>query len=246
MKKLALLIFPLFFIACNPASIERTKELNKNNPLLKEQINSTSLDKNSASSIHNSSFKNNSSVTKSNTQQDPTIKLLTIHTQNQETIEKIKAKSQEKIEAIKANKELKIKELETKKEIQKALALKEQKAIEANASLSLAKINSKAKIEQILQESSLYKTIAIIIAILILIWLMFYYINKASKRNHEALLKEKELKYQAHIKEIELKQQNLTKMLEILTDENSDLEIKKEIAKAISQQQHNLLEYKKS
>ena len=242
MRKILLLFIPLLFVACNQESIERTKELNKNNPLLKDKIAAI----NSSTQDNREIQKNQIDVTKGNSYSEYDLKRL--ETQNIQDLERIKAQHKERLEEIKAQKEMKIKELETQKEIQKALALKEQKAIEANTSLLIAKLQSKTQIETTKEMIYVYKMVAIVTAVVILIWLMFYYINKASKRTHEAALKEKELQVKAQLEEEKLREQNIAKMLEIISDKDEDSEVKKEVAKLLTQlsTQTKLLEYKKS
>ena len=229
MRAFLIFIITLFiFAGCNNSDIEKTKELNRN--LLKQYPKTTQNENLNKSEKMNYSNK---------------IELQKLQNKNLENLESIKAKNLEKIETIRAQKEQKIKELEVKKVATEALSKEKQLKIEANKSITLAQIASQKEISKAKEQSSFYKLTAIAIAIIALIWLLFYFLNKQSKRSHEAKLKEQELNFQAYMQESKLKHENLGKMLDIIKDENSDKEIKKEMTKLLSHNKKNLLEHKK-
>jgi hypothetical protein len=232
MRAFLLFIVTLFiFAGCNNSDIEKTKELNRN--LLKKQPQT--MQKEKLSKTENILKMNYSNK----------VELQKLKNQNIENLESIKAKNLEKIETIKAQKEQKLKELEVKKAATEALSKEKQLKIEANKSITLAQIASQKEISKAKEQSSFYKLTAIAIAIIALSWLLFYFLNKQSKRSHEAKLKEQELNFQAYMQESKLKHENLGKMLDIIKDENSDKEIKKEMTKLLSHNKKNLLEHKK-
>jgi hypothetical protein len=229
MRAFLIFIITLFiFAGCNNSDIEKTKELNRN--LLKQYPKTTQNENLNKSEKMNYSNK---------------VELQKLQNKNLENLESIKAKNLEKIETIRAQKEQKIKELEVKKAKAEALSKEKQLKIEANKSITLAQIASQKEISKAKEQSSFYKLTAIAIAIIALIWLLFYFLNKLSKRSHEAKLKEQELNFQAYMQESKLKHENLGKMLDIIKDENSDKEIKKEMTKLLSHNKKNLLEHKK-
>ncbi len=222
MRYILLLFIPLIFTACDNQSIERTKELNRNNKLL----NTRSI-----------KVKQNSTTEKE--------KLAKIEDDTKVKLAQMNLKEQEKLAQIKAQKEQKIKELELAKAKEVEAQKTKQKIIEANNSLELAKINSQTVVAVKAKEVNLYKVFAIILLFIVFIWLIIRYLNGVSKRKHEALIKEQELNYEAYVTESKLKHENISKMLEIISDEKSDPVIKKEISKILTHNKNNLIEYKK-
>ncbi len=222
MRYILLLLIPLIFTACDNQSIERTKELNRNNKLL----NTRSI-----------KVKQNSTTQKA--------KLAKIEDDTKVKLAQMNLKEQEKLAQIKAEKEQKIKELELAKAKEVEAQKTKQKIIEANNSLELAKINSQTVVAVKAKEVNLYKVFAIILLFIVFIWLIIRYLHGVSKRKHEALIKEQELNYEAYVTESKLKHENISKMLEIISDEKSDPAIKKEISKILTHNKNNLIEYKK-
>ena len=221
MRYILLLLIPLIFTACDKQSIERTKELNRNNKLL----NTRSI----------KAKENSSSQKEQLAKEDETkIKLAQMNLENAEKLEKIKAQ-----------KEQKIKELELAKAKEVEVQKTKQKIIEANNSLVLAKINSQTVVTVKEKEVSLYKVFAIILLFIVFVWLVIRYLHGVSKRKHEALIKEQELNYEAYVTESKLKHENISKMLEIISDEKSDPAVKKEITKILIHNKNNLIEHKK-
>jgi len=215
------------FSGCNNSDIEKTKELNKN--LLKK---SDTKVPSQTENILKMDYSNK-------------LELEKLKSKKEENLESIKAKNLEKIEQIKAQKEQKIKELELQKALSEAKAKERQAILEANKSITLAQIKSEVEITKTKEKSSFYKLAIIAIAVIILLWLLFYFFNKFAKRRHEAMLKEQELNYQAYVQESKLKHENLGKMLDIISDKESDKEIKKEMTKLLHHNKKNLLEHKR-
>jgi len=222
MRYILLLLIAFIFTACDNQSIEKTKELNKNNKLL----NTRSI-----------KVKQNSTTQKE--------KLATMEDDTKVKLAQMNLKEQEKLAQIKAEKEQKIKELELAKAKEVEAQKTKQKIIEANNSLELAKINSKTVLAVKEKEVNLYKVFAIILLFIVFIWLIIRYLHGVSKRKHEALIKEQELNYEAYVTESKLKHENISKMLEIISDEKSDPAVKKEITKILTHNKNNLIEHKK-
>jgi len=218
MRAFLLITSLIIFSACDNQEIQKAKLLNANNPLLQK------------SNIKNSS-----------TQKE---RILTINTQKELNLKKMELEKEEKLAKIEAQKEQKIKELELKKAKELALLKTKQKQIEANSTIELAKINSKTILEAKEKETSLYKVVAIVAFLIILIWLLIRYLQDAAKRRHEAYLREQELNYKLQLKESELKHKNISTMLEIIKDEKSDPVIKKEMAKLIAHNKNSIIEHK--
>jgi len=222
MRYFILMIVILIFSGCNQDSLEKTKELNRKNKLAKIETEKK-VAKKVEQKIKMQELKN-----------DTNLKLETIKKDKEEALAKIKAQKEQRIKELELNK-AKAVELEKTK----------QKEIEANSSLELAKINSKTIVEVKEKETSLYKVIAIIVLFIVFIWLVIRYLQALSKRKHEEYLKEQELNYKAYEQESRMKHENISKMLDIISDENSDSAIKKEMAKILSHNKSNLIEYKK-
>jgi len=160
-------------------------------------------------------------------------------------LEQLKKSKEENLAKIEAQKEQKLKELELAKEKEKIKELTKQKNIEANSSIELAKINAKTIVEVKDKEFGFYKIVAIVALFMLFILLVLRYLHGVAKRKHEAHLKEQELNYQAYMSESKLKHENISKMLEIISDEKSDSAIKKEITKILTHNKSNLIEHKK-
>ena len=222
MRYILLLLIPLIFSACGKEDIERTKELNRNNKLL----NTRSIKAKENSSSQKERLAKMEDETK--------VKLAQMNLENAEKLEKIKAQKEQKIKELELEKAKEIEEQKTK-----------QKIIEANNSLELAKINSKTVVEVKEKETNMYKVFAIILLFIVFIWLVIRYLHGVSKRRHEALIKEQELNYEAYVTESKLKHENISKMLEIISDEKSDPAVKKEISKILTHNKNNLIEHKK-
>ena len=222
MRYILLLLISLIFTACNNQDIEEVKELNKNNKFLNTRSIKT---------------KQNNSTQKerlAKMQGETKLKLVQMNLENRE-----------KLEQIKAQKEQKVKELELAKAKELEAQKTKQKIIEANSSLELAKINSQTVVAVKEKETNMYKVFAIILLFIIFIWLIIRYLHGVSKRKHEALIKEQELNYEAYVTESKLKHENISKMLEIISDDKSDPAIKKEISKILTHNKNNLIEHKK-
>jgi len=203
----------LLFTGCNKSSIEETKRLNQNS---QKDIN-TQDNKTKALEIE---YQNR-------------INLENIKNQNTKDLTKLQLQKDIELAKIQADKEQRVKEIDSQIAKTTAISLNRQKEIEANASIRVATIESNTQIVTSQNRISLYKNIAIVSSIIFIIWLIFYYINKASKRRHEARLKEQELNHKAYIEETKLKHQNIEKMLEIIGDKDSDKEIKKDMSKLL-------------
>ncbi len=238
MKYLIALSAFILFSACNQESIEKTKKLNATNPYLAPKAGQN-LQKNSSKPIKNEKV----AIEKLKIQNKQNLATLTA--KHQEELATLTAKHQEELAKIAAQKETKLKELELKKTQELTKAKLKTTQIEANKSIAIAALKKDALIAKTKEESSFKKSAIIIAAVLFVIFLFFYYFNKFSKRAHETRLKEQELQQQAYMEEMRLKQQNVAKMLEIISDEKSDKEIKKEMTKLLSYNKENLLEQKK-
>ena len=239
MKYLFIIAPLILFSACNEDSIKKTQELNAHNPYL---ITPTKTqEKSKTQQTSNKNQKITLETLKIQNQQN----LATLKAKQQEKLATLTAKHQEELAKIAAQKEAKLKELELKKAQELAQAKIKATQIEANKSVAIAALKKEALIAKTKEESSFKKSAIITAAVLFVIFLFFYYLNKFSKRSHDARLKEQELQQQAYIEEAKLKHQNIAKMLEIISDEKSDKEIKKEMAKLLSYNKKNLLEHKK-
>jgi len=201
------------FSACNNNDIEKTKELNKHLRVNKQTVQNTEAER-----------------------------ILKMQYANKVELQKLKNQNREKLAQIYAQKEQRIKELEVQKTKTLAASKEKEYQIEANKSITLAQIQSHQKIATKKEESSLYKTVAIIAAIILLALLAFYFINKYAKRKQETYLKEQEMHYKAYLQDSKLRHENIGKMLDIIKDKNSDKEIKKEITKLLTYNKKNLLE----
>ena len=218
MKAIFLITSLIILSACDKQEIQKTKLLNQNNPLLQKSIKKDIV----------------------NTKE----KIALLNSQKELSLKKLELKKEENLAKIEAQKEQRIKELELKKAKELELLKTKQKQIEANSTVELAKINSKTILEVKEKETSLYKIIAIVTFLTILIWLFIKYLQNAAKRRHEAYLKEQELNYKLKLKENELKHKNISTMLEIIKDEKSDPVIKKEMAKLIAHNKNSIIEHK--
>jgi uncharacterized protein YxeA len=244
MTRFIILIVATLFIGCNEDGVRKTVELNRDNPYLpiKTNYSSGKIEDNNSKKVPLSKeskigFEQNKTLLSK-------LELEMIKLEHKKSLEELKIKNIENLEKIKADREIKLKELEMEMEIKKALADKAKREAEVNSSVMIAKIESETAIKTEQERIFIYKTIAIMVVIIILIWLMFYYMNKASKRRHEAIIKEQELKFKMHSDETKV----LSRFLDILQDENSDKEIKREVIKLInnSRLNANALEHKES
>ncbi len=236
MKKLNILlafIIALIFLGCDSNSaVKQTQELNKN-LMQKEGIKKEPMNQK-----------------KFNEQ-----KSLETKVQNQQTLKKLDIQKETQLAKINAQKDLKIKELETKAaitqkeletktKIESAKELTKQIKAKTQAQIQIEQTRQKAQEIAIKEHSNTIRNISIIIFLIIVIWLIIRYIDRASKRRHEAELKRKELEKEAYIEEQRLKQKNIDKMLDIIKDNSHDPEIKKEIAKLLTFNSNRYLEDK--
>jgi len=221
MRFVLLFIIALLFTACENNSIEKTRELNANNPLLKHRV----IEKKPKISQKE--------------------KLQKMAYDNKVELEKIKIRNLENLAKIEAQKEQKLKTLE----LEKAKAIEEQKTkqklIDANSSKELAQIESQKVLKVKEKELSLYKIVAVIAFFAIIIWLIVHYLKTLAKQRHEAELKEKEYNFQAYTMELKQKHENISKMLDIISDKENDPNVKKEMAKILSHNKSSLIEHKK-
>ena len=208
MKNLLYSIVLFMLVGCGKNSVEETKKLNSNNPLLK--------------------------VKKSALNVSQKERLLELNNTHILKIEELKVKKELNLANIVAQKEQKLKELE----LQKA-------QVESNKIITVAKINSSKELKLKEQDSSLYKVVSIIVALILIIFAILKYLSTLSKRRQELELKERELQHQAYIEDIKSKHQHISKMLDIISDEKSDKEIKKSMTKLLERGKGNILEHKK-
>jgi len=255
MKRVLITIFLLLnFSGCNQESIEETKKLNQDKikqsnhiiakkSSLKEDKNLTSNNKEKSIELLKLQDKKQKELIELKINKEK--ELAKLNAQKEKEVAKLKAQKELEIAKINAQKEQKLKEMELLKIKKEQELQKTQKELEANTSITLAKINANTVVEVQKEKSFLYKIALIVVAILFFIWLLFYYINKFSKRRQERYLKEQELNHKAYMEETKYKHQNISKMLDIIKDEKSDKEIKKELAKLLTHNKKNILEHKK-
>ena len=227
------LLVALYFSGCNSDSaVKQTQELNKN--LMQKDGIKTEVSK---SKKDIKTLKNNNLENKE--------KIIQTKAKNQQELKKLEIQKETQLAKIDAQKDLKIKELETKSQItQKELetkakveSTKEQTAqikAKTQAQIEIEKTRQKAQEIAIKEHSNTIRNISIIVFLIIVIWIIARYIDRASKRRHEAELKRKELEKEAYIEEQKLKQKNIDKMLDIIKDSNHDPEVKKEVAKLLT------------
>ena len=259
MKELSLILISILFIGCNNDAVKQTQELNKNLLPKKEyktvQKASQQPSKSEAEKIIALDYNKKIELEKTKVQSQK--ELTTIQSQNKQKIKELEVQSQEKLAQIKANKEQKIKELETKAKIKekeleaKKLISKEEektKQIKAqnSAKIEIAKEKENTKAIALKEHSSTLKTLSFILFFILAIWLLIRYLDKSSKRRHEAELKEKELQQQAYMEETKLKHESLNKMLDIISDPKHDPEVKKDVSKILSNSSKFLLENKEA
>jgi len=220
MQKMIFIILPIIFIGCNKESIEETKRLNSNNPYIKVKKDEQKV-----------------------TQQE---KILKLNNSHDIKLEELKAKEAKELAKLNAQKEQKIKEMELKSK-EKLANLDLQKAkVDSNKSITIAQIEAKKELK-IKEEESSFKKVAIVIIGLILIFLaILKYLSSLAKRRQEVELKEKELQHEAYMQDIKAKHEHISKMLDIISDEKSDKEIKKSMTKLLERGKSNLIEHKRS
>jgi len=244
MKKINIifsLLVALYFSGCNSDSaVKQTQELNKN--LMQKNGVKTEV-------VNTQKLKNSNLENKKNTTQ--------IKAKNQQELKKLEIQKETQLAKIDAQKDLKIKELETKSQItQKELETKAKLEIskekttqikaKTQAQIEIEKTRQKAQEIAIKEHSNTIKNISIIIFLIVVIWLIIRYIDRASKRKHEAELRKKELEKEAYIEEQKLKQKNIDKMLDIIKDSNHDPEVKKEVAKLLTFNSNRYIKDKES
>ena len=255
MKELSLILISILFIGCNNDAVKQTQELNKNLAPKKEQKAMQKPSKSQAEKIIALDYNKKIELEKTKVQSKK--ELTAIENQNKQKIKELESQTQEKLAQIKANKEQKIKELETNAKIkQKELEAKtaitkeqqktEQLKAQSSAKVEIAKADSKSKELAVKEHSSTIKTISFIIFFIVAIWLLIRYLDKASKRRHEAQLKEKELQQQAYMEETKLKHESLNKMLDIISDPKHDAEVKKDVSKLLTNSSKFLLDNKEA
>ncbi len=220
MQKMIFIILPIIFIGCNKESVEETKRLNSNNPYIKVKKDEQKV-----------------------TQQE---KILKLNNSHDIKLEELKAKEAKELAKLNAQKEQKLKEMELKSK-EKLANLDLQKAkVDSNKSITIAQIEAKKELK-IKEEESSFKKVAIVIIGLILIFLaILKYLSSLAKRRQEVELKEKELQHEAYMQDIKAKHEHISKMLDIISDEKSDKEIKKSMTKLLERGKSNLIEHKRS
>jgi len=220
MQKVIFIVLPLIFIGCNKDSIEETKRLNSNNPYIKVKTDTQKV-----------------------TQQEKMLKLKNTHDMK---LEELKSKEAQNIAKLNAQKEQKLKEMELKSKEELAKVELQKAKLESNKSITIANIEAKKEIKVKEEESSFKKIAIVIIGLIILLLAILKYLHSLSKRRHEANLKEKELQHEAYMQDIKSKHEHISKMLDIISDEKSDKEIKKSMTKLLERGKSNILEHKRS
>ncbi len=234
MKKYIFLLIPIIFIACNQDEIEKTKELNRNNIVLKKEIQNFKKSNIDTKDERILKLNNKKDLDLEKLKKDNTLELAKVKNENATKLAKIEAQKEQKLKEI----ALKMTQEKLKTELQKT-------KLESNKSIVVAKIENSAKVKLKKEDSSFYKIAVVILAISLIIWAILRYLSILAKKRLEAEIKEKEQAHEAYIQELKLKHENINKMLDIISDEKSDKEIKKAITKILERGKGNLIEYKK-
>lgn len=218
MRNLIVLFTAVFVLGCNETSVEKTKDLNLNNPKI--------------------------SVLKTKQVDSKDEIVLKLNNKSKLELERLKEGRVTKLATIDATKEQKLKELEIKSKKELANIELKKSIVDSNKTISVESIKSETELKIKEKESSFYKVAVIILALILIIWLIFKYLSLVAKRKHEEKLREKELQQEAYLEELKLKHQNISKMLDIIGDKNSDKDVKKAIAKLLDKGRGNILENK--
>ena len=218
MRNIIFAISLMLFMACGKDSIEKTRELNANNKNLTVKI-----------------------APKKVSQKE---KIKELDNQQAKDLAEIKGKKEKDLAIIESQKLEKLKKLElnSKKDLANIELKKSQ--IESNKSIAITNIKSQTELKIKKEENSFYKVAVILLALVLVIWLIFKYLSVLAKKRSEQELKERELNHQAYIEDLKLKQQNISKMLDILSDKDSDKDVKKSISKLLERGKGNILERK--
>ncbi len=218
MRNLIVVLLAVFISGCNETSVAKTKDLNSNNPKI--------------------------SVLKTKKVDNKDERVLKLNNKNKLELEKLKEGSVTKLATIDASKEQRLKELEIKSKKELANIELKKSIVDSNKTLSIESIKSQTELKIKEKESSFYKVATIMLALILIVWLIFKYLSLIAKRKHEEKLREKELQQEVYLEDLKLKHQNISKMLDIIGDENSDKDVKKAIAKLLDKGRGNILENK--
>jgi hypothetical protein len=220
MQKVIFIILPIIFIGCNKDSVEETKRLNSNNPYIKVKKDKQKT-----------------------TQQERILKLNNTHNMK---LEELKSKEAQNLAKLESQKEQKLKEMELKSKEELAKVELQKTKLESNKSITIANIEAKKEIKVKEEESSFKKIAIVIVGLILMFFAILKYLHSLSKRRHEVELKEKELQHEAYMQDIKSKHEHISKMLDIISDEKSDKEIKKSMTKLLERGKSNILEHKRS
>ncbi|NPA50862.1 MAG: hypothetical protein GXO02_04455 [Epsilonproteobacteria bacterium] len=154
----------------------------------------------------------------------------------------------EKLEKIRAQNELKIKELEAKKAKEIAKSQIEIAKIKAQNELKKSQLEKEERLQKEKEKILLYKILgAIAIFGIIFIGLIIFFI-KRSKYKHQLELQKAKHSHEAWLHSTKIHHEQVQKMLDIISDENSPQELKKEMVKILENHKKNhkkLIELKK-
>lgn len=222
MRDILPIIVILLLTSCNQDSVNKAKQLNKNNPNI----------------AHKSTINSDNSVSKEE-------RVLKLNNNNTVVLKKIENQNSKDLATIDAKKEERLKELEVNSKRDLAQIEFKKAVVDSNKSVKIAKIESSKNVKIKEEESSFYKVAAVILALILIIWGIFRYLTILAKKRQEVELKEREYNHEEYMQELKLKHATVNKMLDIIADENSDKEIKKSLSKLLERGKGNIIEYKK-
>jgi len=155
-----------------------------------------------------------------------------------------KQKAIEEAKAIQ-EKEVALAKLQTQKELAQRQEAVDIAQAKRDKEVALATLHNSAMMSD--KQLEFYKMIAMIVTGLIVLGLLILYFIVQRKRKNELKLQENELQHQAYLEASKQHNEHVKKMLEIITDENMDKGIKKEMMRLLKDQssQANLIEHKK-
>lgn len=150
-------------------------------------------------------------------------------------LKRLSLQEREKLAKIEAEKEKNMKMIELEKENMRLHYVHLRQKLEHKRALALEREKEKRQALAYAAERDYYRNIAVTIIIVIALFILLYYLLFRKKSEMEARIKKEEILQRERLEKSRMEHEKTIKVLEIIANENTDIEIKKDMALVLMQ-----------
>jgi len=167
-------------------------------------------------------------------QTDAKARLAEIEARKAERLKQLEAQQAATLARLEAEKTQKVKALEAQTQQQTAQAQAEVAQTQARTQLAIEKERQNAAILHQKEQVALYRQIAIVASILLILLMGLIYLLYRHRQTLKLKLHEEELRHRAYLEASRQHHEQVTKILEIVADEGADKGLRKELTKLLN------------